>query len=230
MNCRKCGKDETQTEFYESANLRAARVCRPCHRQAARQYRTDHPEQVKAKAEKWGRRNRDKVRKYWEKREAQRSAEREAKRLLEGKRVRLRRPAGYTAEGWKWAHRVLMHAARRAAARGRDFALTSLADVRMLPGGLCPCCGVAMQVNSDARYQQDRASLDCVVPALGYVPGNVVWLCLRCNTLKNNASLLDLERLASYVRNYTPSGTVGGVPRAAGRLFSAPAPSVSALA
>lgn len=40
-------------------------------------------------------------------------------------------------------------------------------------------------------------SIDKIIPALGYVPGNVMVISLRANTLKNNATLAELQTLVA---------------------------------
>lgn len=60
----------------------------------------------------------------------------------------------------------------------------------------CPCCGEAM-----VRGREDWASspsLDRLIPELGYVPGNVVWVCQKCNTTKSDHSLAHLYRVADF--------------------------------
>jgi hypothetical protein len=41
-------------------------------------------------------------------------------------------------------------------------------------------------------------SLERLDPERGYVPGNVIWLCGRCNTTKSNHGIADLYRVADF--------------------------------
>ena len=43
-----------------------------------------------------------------------------------------------------------------------------------------------------------------IVPALGYVPGNVGVISFRANTIKNNASMREIEQLLEWLRRITP--------------------------
>jgi hypothetical protein len=58
----------------------------------------------------------------------------------------------------------------------------------------CPCCGVEMiPAVGQRRLQSNSPSLDRILPERGYVPGNVVVMCARCNLLKG-AMTLDQAR------------------------------------
>jgi hypothetical protein len=43
------------------------------------------------------------------------------------------------------------------------------------------------------------ASIDRIDPNIGYVPGNVQWISMKANTLKNNAHPYELMRLARFL-------------------------------
>jgi hypothetical protein len=42
-------------------------------------------------------------------------------------------------------------------------------------------------------------SLDRLIPEFGYIPGNVAWICMRCNTIKSDASALEIRRVADWI-------------------------------
>lgn len=87
-------------------------------------------------------------------------------------------------------------AAYRAKKAGVPFTIT-VGDV-VVPSH-CPVLGIPLQV-ADKRFGQGSPSLDRLVPELGYVPGNVVVISFRANLLKNNATVLELEAVASWLR------------------------------
>jgi hypothetical protein len=65
----------------------------------------------------------------------------------------------------------------------------------------CPVLGLEFDRTFNKSSRADNLpTLDRVIPALGYVPGNVIWISWRANRLKNDASLWELERLVEYVR------------------------------
>lgn len=42
-------------------------------------------------------------------------------------------------------------------------------------------------------------SLDRIVPALGYAPGNIHWISYRANAIKSNATPDELHKVADYM-------------------------------
>ena len=64
----------------------------------------------------------------------------------------------------------------------------------------CPAFGTTL--NIDARKgSKEHAQLDRIIPDLGYVEGNVVWLSERANRIKDDASIEDLERLITWLKS-----------------------------
>lgn len=100
----------------------------------------------------------------------------------------------------KWWHdlsskRKRLHSVRsRAQRKGLPFNLT-LED---LVGDTCPILGFPLDWNDEKS--EFSAEVDRIVPARGYVKGNVRIVSRRANRIKDNASLYELERLVSYVR------------------------------
>jgi hypothetical protein len=93
----------------------------------------------------------------------------------------------------------LRHRAKRL---GLPFDLT-MDDVLNAPT-VCPCCGISMERGGDRRTSP---SADRLVPSLGYTKRNVVWVCLRCNQIKNDATLAEIYRVADfYYEEYRARG------------------------
>lgn len=63
----------------------------------------------------------------------------------------------------------------------------------------CPVLGMKMSPHVDGP-SPTSPSVDRVIPALGYVKGNVNVISLRANRLKSNASIEDLEKVLAYIR------------------------------
>lgn len=61
----------------------------------------------------------------------------------------------------------------------------------------CPVLGLAL-VRGQGVAIDSSPSLDRIVPALGYVRGNVVVVCKRANQLKSDAAAGELRRLAQF--------------------------------
>jgi hypothetical protein len=127
---------------------------------------------------------------------AQRWRERQPKtELLAAAKVWCRR--------WRDKHpkrRLLAAAKARAKKRGIPFALT-VNDIEWPTH--CPVLGLELDYNKTPSGSRRRvgnvASLDRRDNSLGYVPGNVFVLSYRANTIKNNASLIEIKALLAYM-------------------------------
>lgn len=94
----------------------------------------------------------------------------------------------------------MLHSARyRAQQKGLAFDLT-VADLE-LPER-CPVLGVLLGFGKETPLP-NRMSLDRVVPARGYVRGNVRVISHRANSLKSNATADELRMLLAYVERET---------------------------
>lgn len=66
----------------------------------------------------------------------------------------------------------------------------------------CPVIGVRLEV-----FHKDNApSLDRIVPALGYVSGNVVVMSRRANRIKNDSTKNELKSLIKYLESIEQDG------------------------
>lgn len=113
--------------------------------------------------------------------------------------------AKVAADGRRWratiggrrdlrAAEMLTGARDRARKDGFPFDLT-VADVLAAWFAACPYCGDAF----GPRKSNTCASLDKIVPALGYVAGNIVVVCNQCNWRKGDMAITDLRNLADAV-------------------------------
>ena len=62
------------------------------------------------------------------------------------------------------------------------------------------CSACACLVSHRGRGQRNAWTLDKKVPALGYVPGNVAVLCQRCNTIKQDAGVVEVAAVLAYMK------------------------------
>ena len=87
-----------------------------------------------------------------------------------------------------------------AAARGRAKELGLPFDLDLndivLPQ-FCPVLGLELKTYP-GPMEDSSPTVDRIVPELGYVQGNIVVVSNRANRLKNNASIEELSRLASF--------------------------------
>lgn len=91
---------------------------------------------------------------------------------------------------------TLAGAEARAKAAGLPFSLTK----KTLPPvpECCPICDRTMHRGIDTGIECSP-SLDKIVPKHGYVPDNVAWICMRCNSLKSNATLSEMYLIADWL-------------------------------
>ena len=94
---------------------------------------------------------------------------------------------------------MVRRARHRAKVLQLPFDLTS--DDITIPE-FCPIFGIKLQV-ADGRHDNASPALDRIIPALGYVKGNVVVISQRANVLKRDASLEELEMLVDGLRRIT---------------------------
>jgi hypothetical protein len=94
--------------------------------------------------------------------------------------------------GWDARSSMLSRAKYRAKQRGLDFNITK-EDI-VIPD-ICPLLGTPMK----------SPSLDRIDSTKGYIKGNVWVISNRANTLKNDASLQELELLVENLKCYSSS-------------------------
>lgn len=105
----------------------------------------------------------------------------------------------------------LLHVARsRARKRGIEFDAALFDAITPSPPSACPCCGKDLDYSMGRGWKdrQHSPSLDRFDNALGYVVGNVNVICQRCNLIKGDATVAELESVLAYTRA-EPSGSDG---------------------
>lgn len=91
---------------------------------------------------------------------------------------------------------VLNSVKARAKKSGVVFNLT-LDDIPPVPE-FCPIFGIPLKVGK-GRSEPDSPSLDRIIPEKGYVKGNVVWLSMRANAMKNNGTAEEHRKIANWI-------------------------------
>lgn len=84
----------------------------------------------------------------------------------------------------------------RAKLKGISFSLT-VENVPPIPE-FCPALGIPLS-REGGKASEALPELDRFFPELGYVPGNVQWICRKANTIKNNATYEELQRVTEWV-------------------------------
>lgn len=86
-------------------------------------------------------------------------------------------------------------AADRARRQGIPCTITQ-ETVRAALGHACVYCGILFNFQRNIQTRKDSPTIDRIIPALGYVPSNIVVCCYRCNQIKNEATPEELRHLA----------------------------------
>jgi hypothetical protein len=87
-------------------------------------------------------------------------------------------------------------ARQRARKSGVPFRITP--DDIVIPP-CCPVLGIPIQRGA-GRLRDASPSLDRIIPAEGYVVGNIAVISYRANRIKNDSTLEELERITAWVR------------------------------
>lgn len=95
---------------------------------------------------------------------------------------------------------LFQNAKERSRKRDLVFKLT-ISDIVMSDS--CPCCKKPFVLGAPTGRPVPQApSLDRLVPEKGYVPGNVVVICTRCNTLKRDGTLAEFQLILDWMKTH----------------------------
>jgi len=88
-------------------------------------------------------------------------------------------------------------ARQRAKKRGVPFSIT-LDDIKI--PDTCPALGFSLVI-ADGKVAFNSATLDRIIPELGYVPGNVIVVSMLANQIKSSASPEQIMKVAHFYAN-----------------------------
>lgn len=97
-----------------------------------------------------------------------------------------------------WVKHVVKNARLRASKIGVPFDLTPEYVMSIIPDE-CPVFGTPFVFVGNGSPCAESASLDRLVPAKGYVVGNVVVISHSANTIKNNATAKEVAKVAQWM-------------------------------
>ena len=130
------------------------------------------------------------------KRRYQENREQELKKMRERRKLM----------GWKWnetrrqRHKenplleMYQSAKTRAKRKGLDFKLNP--DDLTLPDK-CPVLGIPLIV-SEETASNNSPTIDRIDNSKGYIPGNIIIISFKANTIKNTASIEDLQKVLTF--------------------------------
>lgn len=89
----------------------------------------------------------------------------------------------------------------RAKQNGRPFAIKRT-DI-VIPAH-CPILGIKLEFGK-GKCCDASPSLDAIIPEKGYVPGNIAVISHRANTIKTNATVEEIRKVADWLEKVTQS-------------------------
>jgi hypothetical protein len=93
---------------------------------------------------------------------------------------------------------------RQQAAKQKDILFTISFEEIEQPE-YCPVLGIKLNYGWSGLNRRDdaKATIDKVIPELGYVSGNVFVISWRANKLKSNMTLDELQKIMNYIKDKT---------------------------
>ena len=104
----------------------------------------------------------------------------------------------YVMDYYRKNRRVALLRAIRHRAHKKNIPFDLTCDDLVVPKW-CPILGIKLDYGS----RETRPEVDRIIPALGYVQGNVQVISGRANRLKNDASMAEIEAILRYMRGET---------------------------
>lgn len=107
-------------------------------------------------------------------------------------------------ESLSWEVRVLRSNHPASKERRANLSIDFLAGLRTA-STKCVCCSIELDFTMPSRGKMPSnfATLDKIVPELGYIKTNVAIICLSCNMLKSALTLDQLRMILSYIEKYS---------------------------
>lgn len=98
------------------------------------------------------------------------------------------------------ARKALNQAKKRAKIKNIQFNLTLADLVEIYPkNNICPALGIVMQPQQN-KTGDASPTLDRIDSRLGYIKNNVAFISNRANTIKSNATVEEVEKVAIYMK------------------------------
>lgn len=97
--------------------------------------------------------------------------------------------------------RILINVKARAKDRGTDYDEDYMNTFVENPPVSCKCCQreFSYTTRPSARCSDESPSFDRIDSGKGYIAGNVFVLCFRCNSIKKDATVGELQRVIKYM-------------------------------
>ena len=108
--------------------------------------------------------------------------------------------APYKKEWYK--KNLKRHILKRAKGRSKEQNVPfNLTEEDIIIPEICPVLGIKIEVGEGSKPSPNSPTLDKLIPEKGYVKGNVNIISHKANTIKNDATLEELEKVTSWLKN-----------------------------
>lgn len=193
-HCNRCATTKPLDQFHNDRRSKDGRQrrCKPCQHLSSREWDAKFPGQRAAAQAAWHVRHLERQK---QKTAAYRAANpNRARDLIE--RHRREDPKSV------WAGFAASSAKQRSKLKGVPFGITR-EYIRSIAPDVCPALGIELaypQAGQRQSLNDNSATVDRIIPALGYVVGNVAIISNRANRIKTNADAQELEAVAQWLR------------------------------
>lgn len=182
MHCNKCNLESENLSLFCKDKTRKSGYknwCKGCIRLKGRDYRRSNPDKMKIQ--------------YKERYEREKNKYSTLNR-------RLKDPIKYRA--WEIRHSVVNRNRLYGIEYDNNFFDTKKIEAILRKLDFCPCCGCRFDFLSDNGFKNMKTpSIDRLDSKKGYIKSNMVFICCKCNLMKNESTIEDLERLTSWLRS-----------------------------
>lgn len=194
--CKSCHIVKENDEFPRDKRLKSGLLfrCKECQSKASKEYRLSHLEAVNDVNREYRRSNKERVNeRNRESYRRNKTIRRATQKKYETKMLEF----GRENINSRYSKRRLAEAAKTRAKRYNvPFSIT--ADDFDIPE-LCPVLGVKLE-RAKVKMTRNSVSLDRIIPELGYVPGNIIVVCMRANSIKQDASPDEIIRVGTFFK------------------------------
>jgi len=182
VRCNKCHlesedfslfcKDKTRKSGYKN-------WCKECIKLIGLEYRKNNLDKIKARCKERYKRDKNKY---------------------SSLNRRLKDPIKYRA--WEIRHGVVNRKRLNGIEYDKDIFNSKLLEKKLRELETCPCCGCSFKfLSNDGNRNMRTPSVDRIDSTKGYIEGNITFICCKCNLMKNDASIEDLEKLILWLRS-----------------------------
>jgi hypothetical protein len=187
MICIKCNLEKLNDQFCKKRSAKSgfSSICKLCQSiYHKKRYKDNEQKQIRKEyAKSYYKENKElilqKVKQYRDQPEI---------KVRRSKKIKQDKLQNLTKYLWK-------HAKRRAKEKQLPFTITT-EDIKVTE--YCPVLGLKL-IPGEGKVHDASPTLDKIIPSLGYIPGNIIVMSKKANTLKSNGTLEEHKKLVKWM-------------------------------